>query len=130
MYNKGNHIRFKTLMLRSSLFDYSDGCILVKGTTKLQKQQLQHQERLKYLGKIEINLPLRHWNTELVSSGASLTSCGEGASLALEGYYSSDGVTVKTPYGVDFLHWPALLLIFSYWLKLNVALLLDQLRLA
>ena len=43
-------------------------------------------------------------NTELVSSGASLTSWGEGASLALVGYPSSDGVTIKMPYGVDVLH--------------------------
>ena len=31
-YNKDNQIRFKTSMLRSSLCDYSDTYILVKGT--------------------------------------------------------------------------------------------------
>ena len=31
-YNKDNQIRFKTSMLRSSLCDYSDVCMLVKGT--------------------------------------------------------------------------------------------------
>ena len=31
-YNKDNQIRFKTSMWRSSLSDYSDACILVKGT--------------------------------------------------------------------------------------------------
>ena len=41
----------------------------------------------------------RHWNTGLVSSEASLTSWGEGASLALVGDPSSDGVTIKMPYG-------------------------------
>ena len=46
----------------------------------------------------------RFGNTGLVSSGASLTSWGEGASLALVGHPSSDGVTIKTPYGVDVLH--------------------------
>ena len=40
----------------------------------------------------------------LVSSVASLTSWGEGASLALVGDPSSDGVTIKMPYGVDVLH--------------------------
>ena len=35
-----------------------------------------------------------------MSSGASLTSWGEGASLALVGHPSSDGVTIKMPYGV------------------------------
>ena len=54
-------------------------------------------------------------NTGLVSSGASLTSWGEGASLALVGHPSSDGVTIKMPYGVDVLHWPASHPIFSYW---------------
>ena len=42
----------------------------------------------------------------MVSSGASLTSWGEGASLALVGHPSSGGATIKTPYGVDVLHRP------------------------
>ena len=49
------------------------------------------------------------------ASGVSLTSWGEGASLALVGHPSSDGVTIKMPYGVDVLHQPALHPIFSYW---------------
>ena len=41
---------------------------------------------------------------------------GGGASSALVGYPSSDGVTIKIPYGVDILlHRPALHPIFSYW---------------
>ena len=65
-------------------------------------------------------------------SRASLTSCGESASLALVGDPSSDGVMIKVPYGVDVLHRcftfaPHLFLLG--WLKLNLALLLDQLRL-
>ena len=51
-----------------------------------------------------IFLPRDFENTGLVSSGASLTSWGEGASLALVGHPSSDGVTIKMPYGVDVLH--------------------------
>ena len=52
----------------------------------------------------------------LVSSGVSLTSWGEGASLALVGHPSSDGITIKIPYGVDvLLHQPASHPIFSYW---------------
>ena len=43
----------------------------------------------------------RHWNTGLVSSRVSLASWGEGASIALVGNPSSDGVTIKIPYGVD-----------------------------
>ena len=54
-------------------------------------------------------------NTGLVSSGVSLTSWGEGASLALVGHPSSDGVTIKMPYGVDVLHRAASHPIFSYW---------------
>ena len=38
-----------------------------------------------------------------------------GASLALIGCPSSDGVTIKMPYGIDVLHRPALHLIFSHW---------------
>ena len=41
------------------------------------------------------------WNTELVSSGVSLTSWGEGASLALVGHFSGDAVTIKIPCGVE-----------------------------
>ena len=41
--------------------------------------------------------------SRLVSSGASLTSRGEGASLALVGHPSSDGVTIKMPYGDVFI---------------------------
>ena len=64
---------------------------------------------------INKNLTPRHWNTGLVSSGDSLTSCREGASLALVGHPSSDGVTIKMPYGVDVLHQPASHPIFFYW---------------
>ena len=54
-------------------------------------------------------------DTRLVSSGASLISWGEGASLALVGHPSSDGVTIKMPYGVDVLYRPASHPMFSYW---------------
>ena len=47
--------------------------------------------------------------------GGHLTLCGEGASLALVDHPSSDGVTIKMPYGVDVLHRPASHPIFSYW---------------
>ena len=61
---------------------------------------------------------LRHWDTRLVSSGVSLTSWGEGASLSLVGHPSNDGITIKIPYGVDvLLHWPASHPIFSYWVS-------------
>ena len=54
-------------------------------------------------------------NTGLVSSIASLTSWGEGTSLALVGHPASDGVTIKMIYGVDILHRPASHPIFSNW---------------
>ena len=64
---------------------------------------------------ITLNKYLFTW-PGMVSSGASFTSCGEGASLALVGHPSGDGVTVKMPYGVDvLLHRPASHPIFSYW---------------
>ena len=44
----------------------------------------------------------------------SLKSWGEGASSALFGHPSSDGVTIKMLYGADFLHQPASHSIFSY----------------
>ena len=68
-----------------------------------------------------------------MSSGASLTLWGEGASLALVGHPSSDAVTMKIPYGVDdIVHRPSSNPIFSIllgWLKVNLTLPLNQLRL-
>ena len=58
-----------------------------------------------------------------LSNRVSVTSWEESASLALFGHPSSDGVTIKMPYEVDVLHQPISL-------KLNLALFLDQLRLA
>ena len=54
-----------------------------------------------------------------MSSGASLTSWGEDASLALAGHPSSDGVTIKMPYEVDILHRRASHPIFFYGLVKN-----------
>ena len=55
----------------------------------------------------------------LVSSGASLTSRGKGASLALVANPFSDGVTIKMSYGVDVLHRPASHSIISYLVGYN-----------
>ena len=72
-------------------------------------------------------------HTGLVSSGTSLTSWGKGASLALVGHPSSDGTTIKIPFGVDVFitltSFTPHLFLFGC-LKLNLILLLDQLRLA
>ena len=76
------------------------------------------QESIIDKNPLNISSP-RHENTGLVSSRASLTSWGEGASLALVGHPSSDGVTIKMPYGVDVLHHPASHPIFSYWVDSN-----------
>ena len=47
-------------------------------------------------------------------SGVSLTSSGEGASLALVGHPSIDGITIKICYVEDvLLHWQALTLSFA-----------------
>ena len=74
-------------------------------------------EKLKqYKIFLHSNISPRHWNTELVSSGVSLNSWGEGVSFALVGHPSSDGITIKIPYGeYVLLHRPALHPIFSYW---------------
>ena len=59
----------------------------------------------------------------VLCSGASLISWGEGASLRLVGHPSNDGVTIKMTTFAPHLF-------VLGWLKLNLALLLDQLRLA
>ena len=60
-----------------------------------------------------------------------LTSWGEGASLTLVGYPFSDDITIKICYGVCFVALTSLTphLFLSGWLKLNLILLLDQLKL-
>ena len=51
-----------------------------------------------------------------VSSGVSVTLWGDGACLTFVGHTSSDGFTIKIPYGVDFLlHRSVSHPIFSYW---------------
>ena len=51
-----------------------------------------------------------------MSSGAHLTSWGEGAFLALVAHPSSGHVEMKISYGVDvLLHQPAFHPNFSYW---------------
>ena len=66
-----------------------------------------------------------------MSSRASLTSWGEDASLALVDHPSSDGITIKCLMGYMFnIDQLAPHLFLLGWLKLNLALLLDQLRLA
>ena len=57
-------------------------------------------------GSPATKLPYWHQNTGLVSSRASLTSCGEGASLALVGHPFSDDVTIKIFY-INQLHTPS-----------------------
>ena len=54
------------------------------------------------------------WRAVLGLYVNSHTSWGEGTSLVLVGHPSSDGVTIKMPYGVDVLHQPASHPIFFY----------------
>ena len=67
-------------------------------------------------------------------SEVSVLPIEEGASLALVGHPSSDSVTIRVPYEVFrcFITSTSLLLhlFLLGWLKLNLILLLDQLRLA
>ena len=69
-----------------------------------------------------------------MASRVSLTSRGGGLSLALIGRPSSDGVTIKIPYGVDFYYTDQSrtqsYLFLLVWFKLNLILLLDQFTLA
>ena len=76
-----------------------------KGTRKTPERHFQ----------IIIPKTLKYW---VCVQQVSLTWGVEGASLALVGHSSSDGVTVKIPYGVDvLLHQPASHPVFSYWIS-------------
>ena len=63
--------------------------------------------------KLIIPQELKYW---VGVQRTSLTLLGEGASLALIGPPSSDGVLIKIPHGVDvLLYRPAPHPIVSYW---------------
>ena len=66
-----------------------------------------------------------------MSSGGSFSSWGEGASLALVDHAYRDGATKKMPYGVNVFTTISIAphLFLLRWLKLNLVLLLDQLKL-
>ena len=81
------------------------------------------------------SLSQRQLNIGLVSSGVSLTSWGECTFLALVGHPSSDGIinhNENNLWGRCFFTLISLIphLFIFVWLKLNLILSLDQLRLA
>ena len=65
----------------------------------------------------DMNMPEYVWIYDNIQGSVYvLYNMGEGASLALVGHPSSDGITIKIPYGVDVLLCrPASHPIFSYW---------------
>ena len=69
----------------------------------LFRETESHGVSEKQTSSILPDFPQRHWNIELVPSKVSLTSWGEGASLALVDHPSSDSITIKIPYVVDIL---------------------------
>ena len=90
---------------------------------KLNLQNLCDNSRKNYVSQ---DIKILGW----CPAGSVLPLWGEGASLALVGHPSIDGVTIK----ID-QPWPTLTNLISHlfllgWLKLNPILLLDQLRLA
>ena len=73
---------------------------------EIQKFEYLKNGKFSRWNKKHFNVP-RQWSIGLVSSGVSLTSWGECVSLALGGNPSSDGITIKMPYGADdLLHQP------------------------
>ena len=52
-YNVSSQIKFKNTMLKSSLCDYSDAYILVKGKITLQEQKMT-QQLYKKMNKIKV----------------------------------------------------------------------------
>ena len=90
--------------------------LAMKKVDKVSRETMKFKEGLPNPIKTMVPpFPPRHRNTGLVSSGVSLTSWGEGASLALVGHHSSDGIMIKILYGVDVLLCrPASHPIFSY----------------
>ena len=55
-YNTNSQIRFETLMLRSSLYDYSNAYILVKGTITVANTAAQDQESNGALKKVYLKI--------------------------------------------------------------------------
>ena len=55
-YNTNSQIKFKTSMLRLSLCDYSDACILVSGTITVVENQAERKTIYKQYLKIMLHL--------------------------------------------------------------------------
>ena len=59
-----------------------------------------------------------NWSKNRLERDSRNEGSGQGASLAMVGHPSSDGVTIKIPYGINVsLHQPASYPIFSYWIS-------------
>ena len=118
----------------------TEPCYTINKNNKNKKiilpRQVNHFANSNYHFAVEnsqkIIFPQKYWNTGLVSSGASLTSWREGASLALVGNPSRDGVMIKIPFwGRCFISTSfAAHLFLLGWLSWNLALFLGPLRLA
>ena len=59
-----------------------------------------------------------NWSKNRLERDSRNEGSGQGASLAMVGHPSSDGVTIKIPYGINVsLHQPASYPIFSNWIS-------------
>ena len=95
-------------------WEYTDQMVAAERRNHLSKENLKALVLFDALKLTAKNIPetLKYW----MSSGVSLTSWGEGASLALFSHSFSDDITIKIFYGADvLLHRPASHPIFSYW---------------
>ena len=59
-YSVNKNIRFKRIMLRSDLYDYSDAYIVVKGTTDLLSAAANENDKAEKLLPLKIMLHLDH----------------------------------------------------------------------
>ena len=58
-YSVNKNIRFKTYMLRSDLCDYSDACIVVKGTVDLLPYDADENDKAQKNIAFKYNAPFR-----------------------------------------------------------------------
>ena len=84
-----HHFFYKNTKVLTQIYDILNSTIVAYRTHE------KVVSRCKFFGFPQMGTELH--------SGSSLTSWGEGASLALVGHPSSNGFKIKIPYGVDVL---------------------------
>ena len=107
-YSVNKNIRFKTSMLRSYLFDYRDGYIVVKGTIDLlaavANENNQAQKNVAFKNDVPFRSGISRLNSTWIDNAEDLDIVIPMSSGSLWNYYRDevDDVDDNAPHGKSF----------------------------